>query len=107
MTAPRIRSIDATRDVAVIGAAGVDAGKGAVMGANMVDDRLAGKYTTAHDPNRTRFTAARRPAAAPHPLHPLVRLRGVVGRARPLSDCSQPEPGARWAPAHAHPGRGH
>src|SRR4051812_12641687 len=31
MTAPRIRSIDATRDVAVIGAAGVGAAKGALM----------------------------------------------------------------------------
>src|SRR6266576_5162084 len=35
MTAPRIRSIDATRDVAAIGAAGAGAAKGALMPANI------------------------------------------------------------------------
>src|SRR6266576_4383543 len=35
MTAPRIRSIDATRDVAAIGAAGAGAAKGVLMPANI------------------------------------------------------------------------
>src|SRR5207237_9839354 len=50
------------RDARGCGDRGGGSGRGdrRTHGANMVDGRRAGKYTTAHDPNRTRFAAARR-----------------------------------------------